>query len=48
MDLQRRILRAVGDPQARFGEDGLRVMRAVRFAAQLEFTVEPSTRALAA
>ena len=44
-DLQNRTLRAVGDPVARFGEDGLRVMRAVRFAAQLEFTVEPATRA---
>lgn len=43
-DLRRRTLRAVGDPVARFGEDGLRVMRAVRFAAQLEFTVEPATR----
>jgi tRNA nucleotidyltransferase (CCA-adding enzyme) len=44
-DLQAGVLRAVGDPVARFAEDGLRVMRAVRFAAQLEFTVEPATRA---
>jgi tRNA nucleotidyltransferase (CCA-adding enzyme) len=44
-DLQNRILRAVGDPVARFGEDGLRVMRAVRFAAQLEFALDPATRA---
>jgi tRNA nucleotidyltransferase (CCA-adding enzyme) len=44
-DLQARVLRAVGDPAARFAEDGLRVMRAVRFAAQLEFTVDPATRA---
>lgn len=44
-DLQARLLRAVGDPAARFAEDGLRVMRAVRFAAQLEFTVDPTTRA---
>ncbi len=43
-DLRRRVLRAVGDPAARFAEDGLRVMRAVRFAAQLEFAVEPATR----
>lgn len=43
-DLERRCLRAVGDPAARFGEDGLRVLRAVRFAAQLGFTVEPATR----
>lgn len=44
-DLERRVLRAVGDPLARFTEDGLRVMRAVRFAAQLEFAVEPATEA---
>lgn len=44
-DLARRCIRAVGDANARFAEDGLRVLRAVRFAAQLEFTVEESTRA---
>jgi hypothetical protein len=44
-DLKRRVLRAVGDPVARFAEDGLRVMRAVRFAAQLEFAVDADTRA---
>lgn len=44
-DLVRRCIRAVGDASARFAEDGLRVLRAVRFAAQLEFTVEASTRA---
>src|SRR5262249_20096443 len=44
-DLTRRCIRAVGDPAARFAEDGLRVLRAVRFAAQLEFTVEEHTRA---
>lgn len=43
-DLLRKRIRAVGDPVARFAEDGLRVMRAVRFAAQLGFVVEPSTR----
>lgn len=43
-DLGRRCIRAVGDPAARFGEDGLRVLRAVRFAAQLGFTVEAATR----
>jgi tRNA nucleotidyltransferase (CCA-adding enzyme) len=43
-DLERRCIRAVGDPAARFGEDGLRVLRAVRFAAQLGFTVEAATR----
>jgi tRNA nucleotidyltransferase (CCA-adding enzyme) len=44
-DLKLRVLRAVGDPVARFAEDGLRVMRAVRFAAQLEFAVDADTRA---
>src|SRR5262249_21151644 len=44
-DLDRRVLRAVGDPVARFTEDGLRVMRAVRFAAQLEFALDPTTEA---
>lgn len=44
-DLQRRVLRAVGDARARFGEDGLRIMRAVRFAAQLGFAVDPATAA---
>jgi tRNA nucleotidyltransferase (CCA-adding enzyme) len=42
-DLARRCLRAVGDPMARFFEDGLRTMRAVRFAAQLDFEIETST-----
>src|SRR5688572_24525547 len=44
-DLAARVLRAVGDPAARFTEDGLRVMRAVRFAAQLEFELDPDTEA---
>ena len=44
-DVRRRLIRAVGDPAARFGEDGLRPMRAVRFAAQLGYTVEPATLA---
>jgi tRNA nucleotidyltransferase (CCA-adding enzyme) len=44
-DLAQRLVRAVGDPAARFAEDGLRVMRAVRFAAQLDFSVDPPTRA---
>ena len=42
-DLAARVLRAVGDPVARFTEDGLRVMRAVRFAAKLEFALDPAT-----
>ncbi len=36
-DIERRIIRAVGDPNRRFAEDGLRIMRAVRFVATLEF-----------
>lgn len=44
-DIEARQLRAVGDPVARFTEDGLRVMRAVRFCAQLEFELEAATEA---
>jgi tRNA nucleotidyltransferase (CCA-adding enzyme) len=44
-DLAARIVRAVGDPVARFTEDGLRVMRAVRFAAVLGFALDPATQA---
>ncbi|MBN2343903.1 MAG: CCA tRNA nucleotidyltransferase [Deltaproteobacteria bacterium] len=42
-DLSARILRAVGDAHVRFEEDGLRIMRAARFAATLEFELEAST-----
>ncbi|MEG1879480.1 MAG: CCA tRNA nucleotidyltransferase [Pseudoflavonifractor sp.] len=44
-DLHAGLIRCVGDPQRRFREDGLRMLRAVRFAAQLGFTLEASTRA---
>jgi tRNA nucleotidyltransferase (CCA-adding enzyme) len=44
-DMRRRLVRAVGDPAARFGEDGLRPMRAVRFAAQLGYGLHRGTRA---
>lgn len=44
-DLERRVLRAVGDARARFHEDGLRPLRVARFAAVLEFEPEPETRA---
>ncbi|WP_257308711.1 CCA tRNA nucleotidyltransferase [Geothrix fuzhouensis] len=44
-DLEARILRAVGDPLRRFAEDGLRTLRACRFAAQLGFEVEADTLA---
>lgn len=42
-DLQSRVIRAVGEPAKRFQEDALRVMRAVRFTAQLGFELEPAT-----
>jgi poly(A) polymerase len=42
-DLEKGILRAVGDPEARFREDHLRLLRAVRFAARLGFDIEEST-----
>jgi tRNA nucleotidyltransferase (CCA-adding enzyme) len=44
-DLQRKILRAVGKAEDRFGEDGLRALRAVRFVATLEFELDPPTAA---
>jgi poly(A) polymerase/tRNA nucleotidyltransferase (CCA-adding enzyme) len=43
-DLTARLVRAIGEPGERFREDGLRVMRAVRFATQLEFEIEEETR----
>lgn len=42
-DIEARTLRAVGEPAARFREDALRMVRAVRLAAVLEFTIEPAT-----
>ena len=42
-DLENRIIRCVGDPDQRFTEDALRIMRAVRFSAQLGFEIEPLT-----
>jgi poly(A) polymerase len=42
-DLSRRLIRAIGDPRARFREDRLRMIRAVRFAASLGFTIEADT-----
>ena len=44
-DLEHHRLRAVGEPLARFREDALRPVRAARFAATLEFELEPATRA---
>lgn len=42
-DLQRGIIRCVGDPMERFQEDALRILRAVRFAAQLNFSIDRPT-----
>lgn len=42
-DLAAKTIRAVGDPRARFAEDGLRVLRGARFCATLEFELEPAT-----
>ncbi len=42
-DLRAGIIRAIGDPAARFAEDDLRLLRAVRFAARLGFAIEPAT-----
>jgi tRNA nucleotidyltransferase (CCA-adding enzyme) len=44
-DLARRRVRAVGRAEARFGEDGLRALRAVRFAAVLQLEIDPETAA---
>ncbi len=44
-DLERGVIRCVGNPAERFGEDALRMLRAVRFAAQLGFAIDPETRA---
>jgi tRNA nucleotidyltransferase (CCA-adding enzyme) len=43
-DIEARIIRAVGSPDARFTEDALRLMRAVRFLSQLDFDIETVTR----
>jgi poly(A) polymerase len=42
-DLRAKLVRAIGDPAARFAEDHLRLLRAVRFAARLGFAIEPAT-----
>ncbi len=42
-DLKKRIIRAVGNPNVRFREDALRIIRGVRFASQLEFKIEEET-----
>jgi tRNA nucleotidyltransferase/poly(A) polymerase len=42
-DCRRGIIRAIGKPEERFNEDGLRILRAVRFAGRLGFSIEPQT-----
>src|SRR5208337_3799345 len=42
-DLEAGIIRTIGDPERRFGEDKLRMLRAVRFAARFEYTIELAT-----
>jgi len=43
-DLKKRIVRTIGKPEERFGEDHLRMLRAVRFSTQLGFVIEPETK----
>jgi poly(A) polymerase len=40
-DLERRTVRTIGDPDIRFREDPVRILRAIKFAARLDFTIEP-------
>ena len=42
-DLERRLIRAIGNPERRFEEDRLRMLRAVRFAACLQYEIDPET-----
>ena len=42
-DLKRRVIRTVGEPEERFNEDYLRILRAIRFGTQLKFTIDEST-----
>ncbi|MEN6336574.1 MAG: CCA tRNA nucleotidyltransferase, partial [Phycisphaerales bacterium] len=44
-DLVRRVIRTIGNPEERFGEDYLRMLRAVRFSTRLGFAIEPETYA---
>src|ERR1017187_10713379 len=41
-DLEAGIIRAIGDPERRFAEDKLRMLRAIRFAARFEYAIEPA------
>lgn len=42
-DLRRRLVRTIGDPETRFREDPIRILRAIKFAARLGFDIEPAT-----
>ncbi|HZN53973.1 MAG TPA: CCA tRNA nucleotidyltransferase [Candidatus Polarisedimenticolaceae bacterium] len=42
-DLRRRLVRTIGDPMVRFREDPIRILRAIKFAARLDFAIEPKT-----
>ena len=44
-DAKKRLLRMIGDPEARYREDPVRMLRAARFAAKLDFRIDPATRA---
>ncbi|MBQ1409720.1 MAG: HD domain-containing protein [Oscillospiraceae bacterium] len=46
-DLEKKLIRCVGDPMQRFQEDALRILRALRFSAQLDFMIDPATAAAA-
>ena len=43
-DLNNKVIRCIDDPDKRFNEDALRIMRALRFSAQLEFSIEQNTK----
>jgi poly(A) polymerase len=42
-DLEKKTVRTIGDPQIRFREDPVRILRAIKFAARLDFTIEPAS-----
>ncbi|MCA9677312.1 MAG: polynucleotide adenylyltransferase PcnB, partial [Myxococcales bacterium] len=42
-DLEARLMRTIGDPEVRFQEDPIRILRAIKFAARIGFTIEPAT-----
>lgn len=45
VDIENRVIRCVGDPEERFSEDALRIMRAIRFSSSLDFDIEEGTKA---